>query len=249
MAISLRYLIRTFLLLGLLFGVAVSSARAADPATPAKEVSLKFTVFALGGADGLAYRSTTEGEPRALKFYSAYRSAVYVYKGAEQLSFFEADTIESAAPRPVAVYTIPKGATNLLLLFFPRESPAHDGLKYDVHGVDDSTSRTPPGHFTTINVSGREYAGLYAGQRITIPQGVGEAHMGRSKVSLQLASQVEGSWLSTGRHEFSMSSKDRVTLIFYPSASRTGAYPIIRRLVDTPSSIESEKGSELAQLP
>lgn len=239
---------RTVLFLAMITWGTSWSVQAAPPVVAApKEVSLKFSVFALGGADGLAYRPAADKTPAALKFYSAYRSSVYAYRGGQTLCFYDAKAAKPEAA-PVAIYMIPEGAENLLLLFFPRETPTASGLRYDVHGVDDSASRTPAGYFTTINVSGREYVGHYAGQRIAIPEGVGEVHAGRGRVLLMLAAQVEGAWMSTGKHEFSMSSKDRVTLVFYPSASRTGIYPIIRRLVDT-QPLNEGKTAGIAQYP
>lgn len=244
MAFTFRHLISGFLCLAALVAVRAQVA----PAAPAKDVSLQFSVFALGGAKGIGYFSKTDKAPRALKFYSAYRSPQYVYQGGARISFFETTSTGADAP-PVAVYDIPEGAGNLLLLFFPKETPAANGLKFDVYGVDDSVGRTPAGHFTTINVSGREYVGQYGDSRIDIPQGVGQVHAGKGRVSLLLAAQIEGQWLPSGKHEFTMASKDRVTLIFYPSASRTGIYPIIRRLTDTLPVVAGEKGSEMAQYP
>lgn len=240
MALIFRHLITAFACVA-----ALVAARAQTAPAPPKEVSLQFSVFALGGADGIGYLSKTDKTPRALKFYSAYRSPQYVYRGGSRISFFGT----SPAAAPVAVYDIPEGAEKLLLLFFPKETPAANGLKFDVYGVDDSVGRTPAGHFTTINVSGREYVGRYGDSRIDIPQGVGQAHAGKGRVSLLLAAQIEGQWLPSGKHEFNMASKDRVTLIFYPAASRTGIYPIIRRLTDTLPVVAGEKGPEMAQYP
>ena len=243
MAISFRHLITALVCIAAL----ASSARAQLAPTPPKDVSLKFSVFALGGAKDIGYFSKTDKTPRALKFYSAYRSPEYVYQGGARISFFETPSTRADAVA-VAVYDIPEGAENMLLLFFPKETPAANGLKFDIYGVDDSVRRTPAGHFTTINVSGREYVGQYSDSRINIPQGVGQVHAGKGRVSLLLAAQIEGQWMPSGKHEFSMASKDRVTLIFYPSASRTGIYPIIRRLTDSlPPS--DEKGQTVAQYP
>ena len=243
MAFTVRHLIAALVCLA-----ALASPVRAQPATPPpKQVSLQFSVFALGGAKGIGYYSSTDKTPRVLKFYSAYRSPQYVYKGGARISFFEmsATAVDGA---PVAVYDIPEGAENLLLLFFPKEALMASGLKFDVYGVDDSAARTPAGHFTTINVSGRDYVGQYGGNRIDIPQGIGQVHAGKGRVALLLAAQIEGQWLPSGKHEFNVASKDRVTLIFYPSASRTGIYPIIRRLTDTlPAS--DEKGQTLVQYP
>lgn len=234
-------------MLAVVAGFTALQVRAAGPDVPAREVSLQFSVFSLGGAEGLVYRPTADKAPRALKFYSAYRSAQYVYRGGETLAFYDAKDAGPGA-KPAATYTVPEGATKLLLLFFPRETPSADGVRYDVYGVNDDDARAPAGHFTTINVSGRDYVGQYSGHRIAIPQGIGEAHAGRGRVSLQLAAQIEGAWMATGKHEFSMAPGDRVTLIFYPSASRTGVYPIIRRLVDA-GSLQEGGGQGIAQYP
>jgi hypothetical protein len=243
MAISFRHLIALFVCVSTLVAVRAQVAPA-----PLKEVSLQFSVFALGGAEGIGYLSKADKAPRALKFYSAYRSPQYAYKGGSRISFYGSSPAGADAVT-VAVYDIPEGAGNLLLLFFPKETPSADGLKFDVYGIDDSAVRTPAGHFTTINVSGREYAGQYSGSRITIPQGVGQVHAGKGRVSLLLAAQVEGHWMPSGKHEFTMAAQDRVTLIFYPSASRTGVYPIIRRLTDTLPIMPGEKESVVAQYP
>lgn len=235
MAFTCRHLIAA---LGCLAALA-SPGRAQSATPPPKTVNLRFTVFALGGAQGIGYYSAADKTPRMLKFYSAYRSPQYAYKGGPRISFFEMSAT-AVEVTPVAVYDIPEGAENLLLLFFPKETPMANGLKFDVYGVDDSVARTPAGHFTTINVSGRDYVGQYGGTRIDIPQGVGQVHAGKGRVALLLAAQVEGQWLSSGKHEFNVASKDRVTLIFYPSASRTGIYPVIRRLTDTLPASEEE---------
>jgi hypothetical protein len=243
MALTLRYLIIS---VACIAALASPAGAQLAPTTP-KEVSVQFSVFALGGAKDISYISKTGEGLRALKFYSAYRSPQYLYRGASRISFFETSST-GADPAPVAVYDIPEGAENLLLLFFPKETPTANGLKFDVYGVDDSVGRTPVGHFTTINVSGREYVGQYADNRITIPQGVGQIHAAKGRVSLLLAAQIEGHWMPSGKHEFNMASKDRVTLIFYPSASRTGIYPIIRRLTDTLPTMD-EKGQTVVQYP
>jgi hypothetical protein len=73
-------------------------------------------------------------------------------------------------------------------------------------------------------------------------------HPGRGKITLLLAAQAEGIWMFAGRHEFIMSPRDRVTLIFYPPASRTAVYPIVRRLMDTVPSPDA-KGPGLVQSP
>lgn len=242
MAFSFRHLVSVFICVA-----ALVAAHAQVAPAPPKEVSLQFSVFALGGAEGIGYLSKADKAPRALKFYSAYRSPQYAYKGGARINFYATASATTEAA-PVAVYDIPEGAGNLLLLFFPKEAPTADGLKFDVYGIDDSAGRTPAGHFTTINVSGREYVGQYAGSRITIPQGVGQVHAGKGRVSLLLAAQVEGHWMPSGKHEFTMAAQDRVTLIFYPSASRTGIYPIIRRLTDS-QPVADEKGPTVAQYP
>lgn len=219
----------------------------ADPSPAPKEVEVKFTVFALGGAEGIAYRPMSGGAPRALKFFSAYRSPLYDYRGPSRLVFFDATNEGAAAP--VAVYDVPDGMKRALLLFFPKDAGDRSGLRYEVHGVDDSWERVPAGHFITINVSGRDYAGQYGANRIAIPQGVGPACPGKSRVVLSLATQAEGQWLAAGRHEFVMAAQDRVTLIFYPPASRTGVYPLIRRLKDTVTLVSDEKPEGIAQSP
>lgn len=203
-----------------------------------REVVLSFNVFSLGGAKGLTYFPQKNMPAKPLKFYSAYRSPVYGYKGPPLLRFYSSDSTN--IDPPIAVCNIPEGASNLLLLFIPRESPSPEGIRYDVYGVDDGTTRTPPGSFSIINISGREYVAQYSGNRITIPEGIGPANPGKPRVVLQLAAQVNGSWMPTGKHYFNMRESDRVTLIFYPPASQTGVYPIIRRLVDGPSDSETE---------
>jgi hypothetical protein len=244
MAFSFRYLI-ALMVFAVASPLAPLRAQAPAAATQSKEVSVRFTVFALGGAEGLAYQPKTTDSPKNLKFYSAYRSPRYDYRGPEIISFYDAAAGAQAAP--VAIYTIPEGASDVLLLFFPKESPTASGLKYDVYGVDDRVDKTPAGSFTTINVSGREYVAQYGNNRITIPQGAGAVHAGKGRVSLMLAAQIEGHWIPTGKHDFAMSSRDRVTLIFYPPASRTGVYPIIRRLTDAMSTPLGEKAAEVAQ--
>lgn len=211
-----------------------------------KEVSLSFNVFALGGAKGLTYVPKKSVPAKGLRFYSAYRSPVYQYQGSPTLSFY--DKTAADVNQPVATYRIPEGSVSLLLLFFPRETPSADGIRYDVYGVDDSAVKTPAGSFSTINISGREYVAQYGGNRIAIPQGVGAAYPGKAHVVLRLASQVDGLWIPAGKHDFNMAKSDRVILIFYPPASRTGVYPIIRRLVDrSPSADEAAAVVTLAQ--
>jgi hypothetical protein len=237
------------MLLVFAFASPLTSVRAVIPAAPVqpKAVAVRFTVFALGGAEGLAYQPKAGDGPKSLKFYSANRSPRYDYHGSEIMSFYDAAAGTQAAP--VAIYTIPEGASDVLLLFFPKEAPTASGLKYDVHGVDDRLDKTPAGSFTTINVSGRDYVAHYGGNRISIPQGAGAVYAGKNRVSLMLASQVEGRWMPTGKHDFTMSPRDRVTLIFYPPASRTGVYPIIRRLTEAVPAPLDERGTEMAQKP
>lgn len=218
----------------------------AEPSPVAKAVDVRFTVFALGGADGIAYRPMAGEMPRTLKFFSAYRSPPYDYRGGSRMCFF--DPAGGSEAVPVAIYDVPEGVKRVLLLFFPRDVAGGSGLRYDVYGVDEGLERVPAGHFTTINVSGREYAGQYGANRIVIPQGVGAAHPGKARVALSLAAQVEGQWLAAGRHEFGVAAQERVTLIFYPPASRTSVYPLIRRLSEmTPAS--GGKTGEMAQAP
>lgn len=220
----------------------------AEPSPSPKEVEVRFTVFALGGAEGIAYRPVAGETPRTLKFFSAYRSPLYAYRGASRLCFFDpAGGNESV---PVAVYDVPEGVKRVLLLFFPKDGAVRSGLRYDVYGVDDGLERVPAGHFITINVSGRDYVGQYGANRIAIPQGIGPAHPGKSRVLLSLAAQVEGQWMAAGRHEFIMGAEDRVTLIFYPPASRTSVYPLIRRLKDSAAPAAADGSTEeIAQAP
>ncbi len=242
MALSFRYLITGYALL--FFALAPHApaqeqeqSRPLAPAPAHKLVSIHFTVFALGGMEGAVYRPEANKPPQPLKFYSAYRSSSYAYKGTTQLQFFDEKAVSEEGALPIAVYEIPEGAKELLLLFSPKAAaaiqPGDSGLKYDVFGIDDSVDCTPAGHFRTINVSGREYVGHYAGTRFPIPRGVGEAHPARGKVALSLATPVGEHWISTGGHEFTLTARDRVTLILYPPASRTALYPIVRRLTDT----------------
>lgn len=232
MALSFRYLI-ALLVLAVASPLAPVRANVSSAPAQPREVAVRFTVFALGGAEGLAYQPKAGARPKSLKFYSAYRSPRYEYRGPECIHFYDTDAPPGIQAAPIAVYTVPEGASDVLLLFFPKETPTATGLKYDVHGVDDSIEKPPAGSFTTINVSGREYVAQSGSSRITIPQGIGSCvHVGKGRVSLLLATQVEGRWMPTGRHDFTMDASDRVTLIFYPPASRTGVYPIIRRLTD-----------------
>lgn len=237
MALIIRHLITGMLLFALLAARAQAEGASAAP----KEVSLRFTVFALGGMEGLAYQPKAAVAVQPLKFFSAYRSPSYHYQGAAQMRFV-GQTATGEPPVTVAFYTIPEGAKSRLLLFFPVETPSALGLKYEVVGVEDGADRTPTGCFSTINVSGREYVAQYGATRIVIPRGIGEAHAGKSRVALLFASQMEGRLVPAGRHEFSMGARDRVTLIFYPPASQTGIYPIIRRLVDTPPAADPKAG-------
>jgi len=235
------------LIAGLVLFAGVFSAflQAQIPTAPPRQVSFQFTVFALGGMDGVSYQAKEGAAAQPLRFYSAYRSSVYHYKGGEQVRFW-AQAADGGEAAVVAVYTVPEGAKNLLLLFFPKTATSEAGLKYDVYGVDDSVDKTPAGSFSTINVSGREYAAQYGADRFTIPRGIGEAHAGKGRVKLLLASQIDGGWMSAGKHEFVMGAQDRVTLIFYPPANRTAIYPIIRRLTDTLPPADKEAG-EYAQ--
>ncbi|MFA6962763.1 MAG: hypothetical protein WC205_18550 [Opitutaceae bacterium] len=243
MAITLRYLITT---LGL-WSVVLSAFAQVSPVEKPKEVTLQFSVFSLAGMENLTYVPKAKAELSDLKFYSAYRSPAYTYHGGSRLCFFEGK--ETGADKlAVAIYDVPEGASKLLLLFFPKSGGAVGGLKYDVYGVDDRIEKAPRGSFSIINVSGREYVAQYGASRISIPQGVSEAHAARGRISLRLAAQIEGGWMSTGRHDFSVSTEDRVTLILYPPGSATGIYPIIRRLTDTLPP-EAGKTSDLAQYP
>ncbi len=240
MAITFRYLMAGFALCALTLGAHGQT----NPATKPKEVSLQFTVFALGGMAPLGYEPKAKSALAPVKFFSAYRSSEYSYRGETTLCFFDGQAADKSQS-PVAIYTIPEGATKLLLLFFPKAGATGDGLKYDVFGVDDAQAKTPAGTFSTINISGHEYAAQYGTTRLTIPKGVGDFHPAKGSVSLLLATQMEGHWMPSGRHVFAIGNQDRVILIFYPPASDTGIYPIIRRLVDTVPVIASK--NSLAQ--
>ncbi len=242
MAFSFRHLITGFACVAALFD---AHAEAASP--PAKEVSVRFTVFALGGTEGVAYRPRAGKPPQTLKFYSAYRSSEYNYRSAERLVFFDAKITDGAAA-PVAVYDIPEGAKALLLLFSPKPSMTVSGLRYDVHGIDDTVDTMPAGYFRTINLSGREYVGQYGGTHIEIPEGPGAIHSAKGRVALRFAAQVEGNWMPTGKYEFTMTARDRVTLILYPPASPTAVYPIVRRLTDT-TPVRAENSELVASTP
>jgi hypothetical protein len=231
MAFSFRYLITGYAWVWLALAT-LAQDQSPTPAPVPKVVSIHFSVFALGGLEGAVYQPETKKPPQPIKFYSAYRSQSYAYKGSTQLQFFDAKARLDEEPHPIAVYEIPEGAKDLLLLFSPKATSGGAGLRYDVYGINDSIEATPAGHFRTINVSGREYAGHGAGMRFPIPQGVGEAHPARGKIALLFATQVAGHWIPAGGHEFVMTPQDRVTLILYPSASRTALYPIVRRLTD-----------------
>jgi len=224
-------------------------ARAQVSPASSKEVSLRFTVFALGGVEGVAYRPRADKPPCVLKFYTAYRSAEYSYKGAPRLVFFDENaTGENAAP--IAIYDIPEGAKSMLLLFSTRRRATAAGLKYDVRGFDDGVEVVPAGHFRTINLSGREYVGLYGVDRFAIPEGVGATHPGRGTIALRFAAWVDGKWMPTGIHEFTMSPRDRVTLIFYPPSNRAALYPLVRRLTETMSApTTGKKGQDLSLAP
>ena len=228
MAHFIRHLNRIFVC------IAGLAALHAEPSPAPREVEVRFNVFALGGAEGIAYRPAAGEAVRTLKFFSAYRSPLYSYRGTSRLCFF--DPADGDETTPIAIYDVPEGVKRLLLLFFPKETAARAGLRYEVYGIDDGEGRVPAGHFITINASGRDYVGQYGTNRIIIPQGVGPAHAGKARVLLSLGAQVEGQWLAAGRYEFGMSAQDRVTLIFYPPASRTSVYPLIRRLKDAAAS-------------
>ncbi len=237
MAISFRYLILIIVFSGLAF----SAQGQTQPADKPKEVSLQFTVFTLGDLENLSYVPKAKASPTVLKFYSAYRSPDYAYRGGVELCFFDSKE-PGGNPQPVAIYTVPDGARKMLLLFFPKAGATGAGLKYDVYGVDDRVEKIPAGSFSIINISGREYLAQYGDSRFNIPKGVGETHAAKGRISLRLATQAEGGWKPSGRHDFSMTSQDRVTLIFYPPSSGTGIYPIIRRLVDTLPPTEKKPG-------
>jgi hypothetical protein len=226
MAFSCRHLITSIALVATSLGTHAQSL-----ISPPKEVSVRFTVFALGGMDGAAYRPRPGQPAHNLTFYSAYRSSEYEYRGVSRLEFFDARaSAEGAAP--VAIYDIPEGSDRLLLLFSAKRATTEDGLRYDVYGFADGVDVMPGGHFRTINLSGREYVGLSGGNRIVIPKGVGPAFSGKGTVALRLATRLDGNWITTGKYEFTMLARDRVTLILYPPASRAAVYPIMRRLVD-----------------
>jgi hypothetical protein len=153
-----------------------------------------------------------------------------MYRGAPRLCFYDATS--AAESPPLATYDIPEGSTDLLLIFLPRASPAADGRKYEVFGVDDGHARTPRGHFSTLNFSGREYAAQYGATRITIPVGAGPAHPAGGRVLLRLAARHGDGWLPVGKHDFNLTARDRILLVFYPPDEGGGLYPIIRRLSD-----------------
>jgi hypothetical protein len=240
MAFSLRHLIPTLATRAVCFALNVHASPALDEAD---EVSVRFTVFALRGVDNLVYQPQPEKTPVPLTFYSAYRSPVYTYKGPPRLRFFTGATMNAA---PAAVYDIPAGAKTLLLLFSPATDGEGCGAQFTIHGVDDGIESTPAGCFRTINVSGRDYAGNYQDGHLLIPRGVGEAHAAKGRVSLKLATHTQAGWIPCGRHEFSLSPRDRVMLIFYPPASATSLYPLVRRLTD---SVPATKDGDAEHVP
>jgi len=150
MAVSLRYLIRLWLLCA---GLAPFVAMAQTAGGGARE----FTVLAGGEANwqGVTYQRTAT-EAVALTFANQRRSEVQKAAGGESLVFTR-EKIDPATQKPVRVAVAravwPAGVRTVLLVFVPRVTAGTDGIEFDVLAVDDGVEVFPAETFRVVNLT------------------------------------------------------------------------------------------------
>jgi hypothetical protein len=226
MAKSNRYLI-LFVLLFL--WVPVGHAQTNGPGLE-RVVEVEFTVFARDRHAGIYFRPSAGKPLEELEFFRSSRSPVYRYKGPAELVFYDSPIGETE----VARLTVAPELTRLLLLFIPVREPQPGGRRFNVFGVNDSTSALPPGKAMVLNASGLEYAAMIGSEQLMLPKGLSTAVPASGKVTFQLAWSDGEGWFNAGYHEFSTSPGARTCLVLFPPRSATGIGPLIRTLVDEP---------------
>lgn len=235
-----------------LFLARFSLASATPAAGPGpRQVTLEFTVSARESIGGLVYRPGNDKAFHPVVFYGAYRADSLRYKGAETLEFYSATTAGAENAKPVARCVIPEGMSKAFLLFFPKQTPAADGLSYDVVAIDDAMEKIGPGSFAVINLTNQEYAAHYgAASPIVIGRGVSPSYQASGEVMLRLAMQKADGWRKAGRRGFDLGERNRVWVIIYPPAAPTDVYPIIRTLTqEMPALSPRSPGTVVAKYP
>lgn len=245
MAQRIRHL--TVLIFTALFFAVAGRAQGAGGATP-PQVTVEFTVFAPRAIKGIGYLPDVAArEPlRPLKFYNAYRSPVYDYRGSPVVRFYDEAEVKAALearalavdkskvspPRPVAECTVPDGVKKAFLLFFPKPHAQPGELKYDVFMMDEAESRLPAGHFMIINASGVEMLANVNGSEVRIGRGV-SAPFAAKNGAVQLGmSRTETAYRSViMADEWALGPRQRNLLVMFPPA-RGGVLPNLVRLND-----------------
>lgn len=256
MAYFRRHLILTILIIaldacGLRAGEAVTSG-AGD-----ERIEIKFTVFAPRAVAGLGYFHGGEGDAlRAVKFYNAYRSSVYVYRGGAELRFYDVMAVEAARERamatrgtgrvapktelkPLATCAIPKGVTKAFLLFVPRTEGSAGGIgtgsKYDILVVDDGEMAAPAGHVVILNTTQVEFFVRINGTDTRVRAGLNApVGAGAGRVSFMLV-RTEPEYHNLMISDvWEMGPRQRSLVVFFPPRSATGLLPDVVRLNDGP---------------
>lgn len=211
--------------LTLVLVAAVPAARAET----APKVNIHFAVFSSTLPTELTYVAADRQAPTALTFYRSQRSKDYAYVGRRTLRFYAGQDLAT----PVAAYEVPEESKKLLLLFQPQpKQPGQTATHYEIIGVDDSVERVPLGHFTFLNVSGRDYEARYGRQKFTVPAGGSEAYPGGAEKYLKLIATLSGHPVPVGGLMFGLTSELRATIVVFPPAHKTGVQPLIRVLYD-----------------
>jgi hypothetical protein len=248
MALTQRYLI----FFGLLTVFLTAGLRAQEAVPVEQRIELKFTAFAPRAIKGLCYFPDGDKEPAAgMKFYNAYRSPVFSYRGGSVLRFYDQAEVEAAiaavatmppqqgnpTPKPVfnpvAVCVIPQGVTKAFLLFMPRRGAAIGGFKYDVFVMDDGETSVPPGHFVIINASKLEMFSRINGVDSTILRGVSEPIKAEKGLVIFMAARTEPEFHKLLISDtWDLGPRQRNLLIFFPPKSDTALLPEVIRLND-----------------
>jgi hypothetical protein len=228
------------------------------PSLNPTDVDIEFTVFAPRAIKGVGYLPDTAARDpfKTVRFYNTYRSAVYSYRGAPTVRFYNESDVkaviaarESATdktqippPRPVAECIIPNGVKKAFLLFFPRPNAASGEPKYDIFVMDDGETRLPGGHFVIINASGIEMIGNVNGSDTVIGRGVSKPFAAQDgKVRLGMT-RVERAYQSlVMADEWTLEPQQRNLVVMFPPM-RGNLLPNLVRLNDEIPKTEKDIG-------
>lgn len=225
---------------------------AQDSVPEEQRIEIKFTAFAPRAIKGLCYFPDEDQKPAAgMKFYNAYRSPVFEYRGGAVLRFYDQAEVEAAiaaaaakpqspgAPpakpvfTPVAVCAIPQGVQKAFLLFMPRKGAAIGGFKYDIFVMDDGETSVPPGHFVIINASKLEMFSRINGVDSKILRGVSAPIKAEKGLVIFMAARTEPEFHKLLISDtWDLGPQQRNLLIFFPPKSDTALLPEVIRLND-----------------